>query len=746
MKRKKRFCRRTLTAALILAMAFANVSAVTASETVTQMQSASETEETVAVTETVIESEQETVPESETETELLKETETETQMMSETETLQEEESESSIDNKAETAVQTEVETEAETETETVIETEDILLGADTVGKPSNIKNLEAVSGDKKILLKWDASVDATGYSVFFYDPSTKKSTFIGSTNKTNYTVSNLQNGQTYIFRIYAYNTKIKPTVYSNWSDVIKTVPGRPSAIESLKALSGNNCITLEWAASENATGYSVFFYDTNTKKSTFIGSTNKTRYVVNNLKNGMSYAFRIYAYNTRVKPTLYSEWSSVLNAIPGKPGVIDGLKAASENGAVVLNWKASKNATGYSIFIFDEKTRKNTFIGSTSKLTYTVSKLENGKKYAFRIYAYNTKVKPTLYSDWSKVAYAVPGRPAAITDLKAVAGSKEIYLSWGKIALAKHYSVYQYDASSKKWIWKKNVVNTNCLISGLENGTTYQFYVKSWNKIDGTLYDSEKSNVIRVTPKQIQNGWLVMGSSKYYYRNGSRLKGMQKVDGKYYFFNTANGAMKTGWIYFGGYKFYFNPKTGVRSSDVSGVIGRQSSYVIKINKARNTVTVYAKDGNNGYIIPVKAMICSVGSTQHETPTGTFYTKSKWRWQILMGPTWGQWVTQIYGGIYFHSVFYQRANDNNSLSTSEYNKLGRKASHGCVRLTAADAKWLYDNCASGTKVVIYNDSSVSGALGKPSAYTLPSWHTWDPTDPNMKYKCKQRGCH
>ena len=246
MKRKKEFCKRTLTAALIIAMAFANVSAVTASETVTQMQSASETEETVAVTETDIESERETVPESETETEIPKETETETQMMSETETLQEEETESSIENTAETAVQTEVETEAETETETVIETEteDILLGADTVGKPSNIKNLEAVSGDKKILLKWDASVDATGYSVFFYDPSTKKSTFIGSTNKTNYTVSNLQNGQTYIFRIYAYNTKIKPTVYSNWSDVIKTVPGRPSAIESLKALSGNNCIII----------------------------------------------------------------------------------------------------------------------------------------------------------------------------------------------------------------------------------------------------------------------------------------------------------------------------------------------------------------------------------------------------------------------------------------------------------------------------------------------------------------------
>ena len=176
MKRKKRFCRRTLTAALILAMAFANVSAVTASETVTQMQSASETEETVAVTETVIESEQETVPESETETELLKETETETQMMSETETLQEEESESSIDNKAETAVQTEVETEVETEAETVTETEteETLLGADTRQKPTAIKTFTGKVGNGQVTLSWSISEGANGYQVFSYDEVNKK--------------------------------------------------------------------------------------------------------------------------------------------------------------------------------------------------------------------------------------------------------------------------------------------------------------------------------------------------------------------------------------------------------------------------------------------------------------------------------------------------------------------------------------------------------------------------------------------
>ena len=113
---------------------------------------------------------------------------------------------------------------------------------------------------------------------------------------------------------------------------------------------------------------------------------------------------------------------------------------------------------------------------------------------------------------------------------------------------------------------------------------------------------------------------------------------------------------------------------------------------------------------------------------------------------MMGPSWGQWETQITGDYLFHSVYYNSANNNNTLSVSAYNNLGKQVSHGCIRLTAGDAKWIYDHCALETKVVIYSDRSTYGPLGRPTAYKLPSWHTWDPTDPNMYYKCQQRGCH
>ena len=70
---------------------------------------------------------------------------------------------------------------------------------------------------------------------------------------------------------------------------------------------------------------------------------------------------------------------------------------------------------------------------------------------------------------------------------------------------------------------------------------------------------------------------------------------------------------------------------------------------------------------------------------------------------------------------------------------QYNKLGRLASLGCVRLPCNDAKWIYDNCPIGTQVVIYSDSSSAGPMGQPTPLRLDVndifMRGWDPTDPD-----------
>ncbi|MBR1865004.1 MAG: L,D-transpeptidase family protein [Lachnospiraceae bacterium] len=248
------------------------------------------------------------------------------------------------------------------------------------------------------------------------------------------------------------------------------------------------------------------------------------------------------------------------------------------------------------------------------------------------------------------------------------------------------------------------------------NGTAYYFQTDTGERYEEEgLRKLDKQYYLFDSEAALQSGW---------YRDENQ---------KRYYFDKRTYAALKGWNYVGKYKYYFNKK-GQLQQDVRKQLKKQSSYLIRVNRTASCVTVYAKDGVKGYTIPVVAFVCSAGK---DTPTGTFYTGIKHRWHELFGPCWGQWTTQITGNILFHSVYYDSYNDNKSLNVSAYNKLGTMASHGCVRLRAGDAKWIYDNCKDQTKVIIYNNKKNPGPFDKPVIEKLSKKHTWDPTDPAFR---------
>ena len=178
-----------------------------------------------------------------------------------------------------------------------------------------------------------------------------------------------------------------------------------------------------------------------------------------------------------------------------------------------------------------------------------------------------------------------------------------------------------------------------------------------------------------------------------------------------------------------------NPENNKSTSASSNVASNGKPYYIKVNYGANVVTIYKLDENKNYTIPVKSMVCSTGRA---TPrSGKYNSGYKARWIKLIGNVHGQYSTRIVGNILFHSVPYLRYGDPASLEYWEYDKLGTSCSAGCVRLSVADAKWIYDNIASGTIVEFYSDSN-PGPLGKPSATKISGNETcrnWDPTDPD-----------
>ena len=129
-------------------------------------------------------------------------------------------------------------------------------------------------------------------------------------------------------------------------------------------------------------------------------------------------------------------------------------------------------------------------------------------------------------------------------------------------------------------------------------------------------------------------------------------------------------------------------------------------YYIKVSIDDQRVYVYRwVDG--GYDFLIKSMICSTG-IGNSTPKGVFVSAGHRdvRWHHFADfNSWAQYPFVIEGSILFHSVLYTRPNDN-AVDRRTVRSLGRKASHGCVRLMPEDAKWIYDNCYRGQVIEIY----------------------------------------
>ncbi len=267
----------------------------------------------------------------------------------------------------------------------------------------------------------------------------------------------------------------------------------------------------------------------------------------------------------------------------------------------------------------------------------------------------------------------------------------------------------------------------------MEASTSHSFYSSSDGEV-WTDYQRDDS-----APKK--SGWVVDGSTRYYLDAKTKkfLRGEQTIGGKKYLLDTVTGAAFTGFRSQGSWRRYY--KDGLLKDDISSLGVVKGPYLIKVYKNSNYLIVFAKDGNGSYNTPVRAMRTSCG---YGTPVGTFYTPDRYRWLQMIGDTWAQWCTQIQGNYLFHSVPNWTQN-NADLEVDEYNHLGDTRSMGCIRLNCRDAKWLYDNCALGTKVVITTSES-SGPLSKPAGIKIPSWHTWDPTDPTAYWMCRQNGCH
>lgn len=138
----------------------------------------------------------------------------------------------------------------------------------------------------------------------------------------------------------------------------------------------------------------------------------------------------------------------------------------------------------------------------------------------------------------------------------------------------------------------------------------------------------------------------------------------------------------------------------ISSSNINTLnLSSSTSYLVYVNK--NTQKTYIYKGSKNSWKLQKTFSSSTGISGKDTPSGIFEVLSKGEWffseKYQQG---GKYWVQFKGDYLFHSLPF--AEDKKTIVDTT---LGKPASHGCIRLSVENAKWLYNNANKGTKVII-----------------------------------------
>lgn len=159
-------------------------------------------------------------------------------------------------------------------------------------------------------------------------------------------------------------------------------------------------------------------------------------------------------------------------------------------------------------------------------------------------------------------------------------------------------------------------------------------------------------------------------------------------------------------------------------------------WTVNVSIADQKVYVY----QNGNL--ERSMVCSTGipGTDDATPLGDYILnesgskRGTWFYSEKYGEGARYWVGFIGGTYLFHSVPMDKKG---TVLENEAGKLGRPASHGCIRLSLENAQWFYETVTDGSRVHIFAESATSNT-GYESKEAVSAWLSANMQSYRQKY--------
>ena len=384
----------------------------------------------------------------------------------------------------------------------------------TVGKswtPGQPAKPTAEFGNGQVTVTWAAPYDGgstiTGFGVWTYQGGTLVSGKVctGGPTDTSCTVSGLDNGTAYTFRVTASNAiGSGPESDDSDSTTPSTTPAKPAKPTTSH---GDTIVAVGWVAPDDGgsaiTTYDVATYDGGTLVPAAVCSATAPAVTcdVTGLTNGTAYTFTVTANNLNGSSDMSDPSDPATPSTrPDKPSQPMTSKGDQK---VTVSWVAPADGgaaiTTYDVATYDGGTLVPAAVCSATApaVTCDVTGLTNGTAYTFTVTANNLNGSSDM-SDPSDPATpstrpAQPGQPTAVHHDTSVGVSWAAPGDGGSAITAFHVATYQGGSLVAAKFCDGGPSDTTCTVTGLTNGTAYTFTVTAENA-NGLSLESGQSD------------------------------------------------------------------------------------------------------------------------------------------------------------------------------------------------------------------------------------------------------------
>ncbi|MDE6025485.1 MAG: hypothetical protein K2G45_08535 [Lachnospiraceae bacterium] len=166
---------------------------------------------------------------------------------------------------------------------------------------------------------------------------------------------------------------------------------------------------ITWNAVPGATSYTVYRvspYEDKQYGGNYLASTDKNYYVDETIEPGVNYVYYVSAYNgdLNISSALYEQSRVTFNRKLSTTKITSIKNSAAKK--ATITWKSVASAPKYIVYRSTSKNGKYTKVGTTTKTTFTDSKLLKGKTYYYKIKTTGKNAAGfTLTSAFSGVKY-----------------------------------------------------------------------------------------------------------------------------------------------------------------------------------------------------------------------------------------------------------------------------------------------------------------------------------------------------